>query len=83
MPVEGGIEGETLHPLDLAPVHGGAARALFAADVIAADLDRLARTQQPDGGWVVDFASASPAAELEWRGYATLQAVRILLASTS
>ena len=78
VPVEGGIEGETLHPLDLAPVHGGAARSLFSADVIDADLDRLARTQQPDGGWVVDFASASPAAELEWRGYATVQAVRVL-----
>jgi hypothetical protein len=78
VPVEGGTPEETLRPLDFAPRAGGAARRLFGADVIAADLERLARRQQPDGGWTVDFASASPAAALEWRGYATVAAVAIL-----
>ena len=44
-----------LHPLDLAPYPDRPARALFAAEVIAADLDRLAGLQQDDGGWIVDF----------------------------
>ena len=73
--VAGGTPEEALRPLDFAPRAAGAARRLFAADVIAAELDRLADRQQPDGGWTVDFASSSPAAALEWRGYATVAAV--------
>lgn len=77
LPVEGGIDGEVLHPLDFAPAPG-AVRDLFSNDVIEADFERLARLQQADGGWPVGFASASPAAALEWRGYATVSAVTIL-----
>lgn len=80
MPVAGGGEGERVHLLDFAP-DAGPLRSLFPADAVAADLDRLAVLQQPDGGWVVDFASFSPAAALEWRGYATVGAVRSLTAS--
>jgi hypothetical protein len=46
--------------------------------VIDADLERLAGLQQRDGGWTVDFEPASAAAALEWRGYATVQAIAIL-----
>jgi hypothetical protein len=46
--------------------------------VIAADLQRLAGQQQDDGGWAVDFASYSPSAALEWRGYMTVRAISIL-----
>ncbi len=81
MVVAGGIEGEMLHPLDFAPIPDRPARRLVAADLVAADLDRLAGLQQPDGGWVVDFAPASPAAALEWRGVATVRAVSVLLAN--
>jgi hypothetical protein len=49
--------------------------------VINADLDRLAASQQEDGGWRVDFASFSPAAELEWQGYETVRAVSVLRAN--
>jgi hypothetical protein len=76
--VTGGAEGETLHPLDLAPYPDRPARALFAPDVIAADLDRLAAQQQPDGGWVADFTKISPAGSLEWRGFMTVYAVDLL-----
>jgi hypothetical protein len=76
--VQGGAEDEMLHPLDLAPYPDRPARALFAGEVISADLDRLAALQQDDGGWIVDFLSRSPAGSLEWRGYATVQAVDIL-----
>lgn len=77
-PVAGGSEGETLRALDFAPLPDRPARALFADDVIEAELRRLAAAQQDDGGWRVDFASFSPSASLEWRGYATVRAVAIL-----
>ena len=79
VPVQGGAAGEALRALDLAP-RAGAVRDLFAGDVVAGELDRLARGQQPDGGWTVDFESSSPAAALEWRGYATVAAVTTLSA---
>lgn len=78
LPVTGGAADEALRPLDLAPRADGPARRLFAADVVAAELDRLAGLQQPDGGWTVDFETSSPAAALEWRGYATVAAVAVL-----
>lgn len=79
--VVGGAEDEFMRPLDFAPYPGGPARELLAPEVVEADLRRLAEGQQEDGGWRVDFASYSPAAELEWRGYATVRAVSILRAN--
>ncbi|MFC4013576.1 hypothetical protein ACFOY2_40550 [Nonomuraea purpurea] len=79
--VEGGTEDEALRPLDFAPRPGRPARELFAPEVIAADLVRLAGEQQDDGGWVVDFAKISPAGSLEWRGATTVNAVAILRAN--
>ena len=76
--VAGGTPEEALRPLDFAPRPGGPARRRFVADVVAAELDRLADRQQPDGGWTVDFVASSPAAALEWRGYATVAAVTAL-----
>lgn len=76
--VDGGAEGEVIRPLDFAPMPGRPARGLFSDEVVAADLRRLAEAQQADGGWRVDFASYSPAAELDWRGYMTVRAVSIL-----
>lgn len=78
VPVQGGAEGEALRPLDFAPRPGSAARRLFADEVIDADLQRLAAEQRDDGGWTVDYPSYSPAAELEWRAYATVEALRRL-----
>jgi hypothetical protein len=77
-PVTGGAEGEVLHLLDFTPHPDAPSRASFTGDAIAADLDRLAGQQQPDGGWVITFTPYSPAAALEWRGYATVQAVAVL-----
>jgi hypothetical protein len=76
--VVGGLPEEALWPLDLAPESGRPARALLDEATIAADVDRLAREQREDGGWSVDFQSYSPAAALEWRGYATVRALSIL-----
>jgi hypothetical protein len=78
VPVTGGVEGEAMRPLDFAPFPGRPVREMFDADTIDADLDRLAKGQEDDGGWRVDFANYSPAAELEWRGHMTVRAVAIL-----
>lgn len=78
IPVAGGAEGEVLHLLDFAPYAGSPARAAFGPDAIMADMARLASGQQADGGWEVNFTPYSSAAALEWRGYATVQAVAVL-----
>jgi hypothetical protein len=78
MRVAGGLEDERLRPLDFSPFPDRPLRALIDADAVAVDLTRWASSQQPDGGWKVDFASSSPAAELEWRGYTTVRAVALL-----
>ena len=61
--VAGGADDEFMRPLDFAPFPGGPARSLFAPGVVEAELERLAAGQRPDGGWTVDFASYSPAAD--------------------
>jgi hypothetical protein len=78
VPVAGGAEGETMRALDFAPRPDRPVRALFSQETIDAELRRLIGEQQEDGGWRVDFKSYSPAAELEWRGYATVRAAEIL-----
>jgi hypothetical protein len=76
--VVGGLPDETLWPLDLAPEPGRPARTIVDEATVAADLGRIAREQREDGGWSVDFQSYSPAAALEWRGYATVRALSVL-----
>ena len=76
--VHGGAEGEALNPLDLSPYPDRPSREHIRADVIAADLERLASAQQDDGGWTVDYLPISPAGSLEWRGVATIRAIDIL-----
>ncbi|MEW2403782.1 hypothetical protein [Streptomyces sp. NPDC046862] len=78
LPVEGGAANEVIRPLDVAPAPGRPARTLYDPGVIDAELSRLAAAQQDDGGWPVDFASYSPSAALEWRGYRTVAAVSVL-----
>jgi hypothetical protein len=76
--VQEGLAEEMMRPLDFAPTPDRPVRALFTPQIIAAELQRLIDQQQHDGGWTVDFASYSPAAALEWRGYMTVRAVSIL-----
>ena len=81
MPVAGGAEGEAMRPLDFSPEPDRPLRALLAEQVIADALDALAAEQDRDGGWDVDFTVYSPAATLEWRGEATVRALKILQAN--
>jgi hypothetical protein len=78
MRVAGGTEAESLRPLDFAPYPDRPARSLLDPRAVAADLDRLAAQQSPDGGWTVDYAVISPAGALDWRGHATVSALDIL-----
>jgi hypothetical protein len=81
LPVEGGLADEVVRPLELSPLPDRPLRRHLAPEVVTADLDRLAADQRDDGGWDVDFAAYSPAAELEWRGYATVHALTVLRAN--
>jgi hypothetical protein len=82
VPVEGGSAGETMRALNFgAAAPGNHVGGLFRAGVVDAELDELEAGQQDDGGWTVDFTSYSPAAALEWRGYATVGALRTLSAA--
>ena len=76
-----GAKGETFGPLDFAPLPGSIARRLFDRATIDAHLDHLAAAQRDDGGWMFNWPSWSPAAEADWRGFITVDALRLLRAN--
>jgi hypothetical protein len=73
--------GEIHTPLDFAPLPGSIARRLFDDATIAAHLDHLAADQREDGGWMFNWLAWSPAAEADWRGFLTVDALRVLRAN--
>jgi hypothetical protein len=73
--------GETHSPLDFAPLPDSVARGLFDEPTINAHLDHLAGAQREDGGWMFNWPAWSPAAESDWRGFLTVDALRILRAN--
>ncbi|HEX8006055.1 MAG TPA: hypothetical protein VF482_06460, partial [Trebonia sp.] len=73
--------GEVHTPLDFAPRPDSLARVLFDEATIAAHLDHLAAAQRDDGGWMFNWPSWSPAAEADWRGFLTVDALRTLRAN--
>lgn len=77
--VTGGSADEAMRPLDFSPFPDRPLRAHLDPHAIEEDLDRLEAEQDQDGGWHVDWVHWSPAAGLEWRGWATVRALRILL----
>jgi hypothetical protein len=76
-----GAAGEIHTPLDFAPLPGSLARSLFDKPVIDAHLDHLAAAQRDDGGWMFNWLAWSPAAEREWRGALTVEALHLLRAN--
>ena len=74
-------EGEVHSPLEFAPLPSSLARGLFSEATIDAHLDHLAGGQRDDGGWMFNFPSWSPAAEADWRGFITVDILRILRAN--
>jgi hypothetical protein len=81
LPVTGGKPDEAMRPLDFAPEPDRPVRELLDSQAIETDLDRLEAEQHEDGGWDVDWAHWSRTGGLEWRGWATVRAVRILRAN--
>jgi hypothetical protein len=73
--------GETHSPLDFAPEPDSLARSLFDEATIKANLDHLAHAQREDGGWTFNWPAWSPAAERDWRGFLTVDNLRILRAN--
>ena len=73
--VGGGIEGETLRPLDLSPRPGSRSRELIGEAQIEAHLDLVEAEQQADGGWMFDWLAWSPAQTNDWRGVVTIRAL--------
>jgi hypothetical protein len=67
-------------PLMWAPEPDSPWRSLFSDDRIEADLDALAGRQEADGSWPLGFPLTSPAAEHEWRGRITIEALLTLRA---
>ena len=73
--------GEVHGVLDFAPEPDSLARGLFDDVTVKAHLDHLAQAQRDDGGWTFNWPAWSPAAELDWRGFLTVDALRVLRAN--
>ena len=73
-------EGYGLTPLEYASTPKSRWRALFTEDQIAAHLDHLESSQQPDGGWQIAWEPPGSASVSEWRARNTLKAVTTLAA---
>ena len=67
--------------LAFAPEPDSLARVLFDDATVAAHLDHLARGQRGDGGWMFNWPAWSPAAEHDWRGFLTVDNLRLLRAN--
>jgi len=73
--------GEVHGVLDFAPEPDSLARALFDGATVQAHLDHLAQAPLEDGGWTFNWPAWSPAAERDWRGFLTVDALRVLRAN--
>ena len=73
--------GEVHGVLAFAPEPDSLARALFDDATVAAHLDHLAGEQRDDGGWTFNWPAWSPDAERDWRGFLTVDNLRILRAN--
>jgi hypothetical protein len=78
--VEGGIEGEELDPLAVAPWPEHAGTRLLDPALLEHALDALEAGQLADGGWDISFEKWNPAVAWEWRGVVTVDALRTLRA---
>ncbi len=75
------VPGEVHGVLDFAPEPDSLARSLFDDVTVKAHLDHLAQAQRDDGGWTFNWPAWSPTAELDWRGFLTVDALRVLRAN--
>jgi hypothetical protein len=69
-----------LTPLHFAPTPASPFRRFFAERQIAGHLADFLAKQQADGGWPVTWQAPGRAAQSEWRGKVTLEALSVLVA---
>jgi hypothetical protein len=67
-------------PSAFAPTPQSLAAPLYNQTVIKTHLSDLTSRQQEDGGWPISWPAVSPACELEYRGWVSLAALKILRA---
>ncbi|OLB32290.1 MAG: hypothetical protein AUH05_18835 [Ktedonobacter sp. 13_2_20CM_53_11] len=72
--------GDVHTPLDFAPRPTSIARQLFSDETIDTYLEALVAAQQEDGGWPIGWPIWTPVTGLEWRGWATIDALTTLRA---
>ena len=72
--------GDVHTPLDFAPRPTSIARQLFSDETIDTYLEALVAAQQEDGGWPIGWLIWTPVTGLEWRGWATIDALTTLRA---
>ena len=70
--------GDIHTPLDFAPRPESSMRRFFSDEIINVHLDKLSTAQEEDGGWPISWPVWTPAAGLEWRGWATIEALKTL-----
>jgi hypothetical protein len=80
--LEAGTGADVQTPLEFAPLPDSRARRMFEAATIAAHLEALAAGQKADGGWTVPYPQWNETASIEWRGVATIEALRVLRANS-
>lgn len=68
-------------PLDWAPLPDHPLRKHFSEADIQTNLDAVIAEQEEDGGWNIAWPPISPACELEWRGWITLNTLLMLRAN--
>ena len=81
LPVQGGVEGEALSLLTLAPRPDSHVRRLLPADKVEAELDALEAAQDDDGAWTPEWLAWSTAVTHEWRGRLTVDTLATLRAN--
>lgn len=73
-------EGYVHKVLDYAPTPNCYASRLVTEEEVTRHLEWLISTQQEDGGWSITFPAVSPAGEQEWRGWLTIERLKVLKA---
>jgi hypothetical protein len=67
-------------PIEFAPRPDGFGPRLFDDGVLDRHLDLLVAAQADDGGWAINWEAWAPVTVPEWRGYATVERLKLLRA---